>query len=274
MNEQLADYFASSSINAWDLAIGVIALVLGWLGARTAGRAVAAGLGRLQGISEASIALAARVTKYLILIVAAGVALSFIGGSTEPLLAVVIVVSVIAVLALRGIADNFSAGVVLQTRRPLRVGDEVRLAGETGVVAEMNARAVIIHTFDGRAVHVPNADVLREPLANHSVLSARRSELEVRVVKSGDDTQLVDLIVSAVLRAEGVRAEPSPTCLIVSESITRVICLLRFWHDPRGSSSARSAAVRSIYSALRDANMTATVTSSLPEPPLTPPDMA
>ena len=63
---------------------------------------------------------------------------------------VAIVFGVILALALRGIADNFAAGIVLQTRRPIHIGDEVESLGYVGNVLEMDGRAVVIETFDGR----------------------------------------------------------------------------------------------------------------------------
>ncbi|HYJ24876.1 MAG TPA: mechanosensitive ion channel domain-containing protein [Acidimicrobiia bacterium] len=98
----------------------------------------------------------------------------------QPLLTAVIVIGVILALALRGIAENFAAGIVLQTRRPIEVGDEVDSLDYVGDVIEMNGRAVIIETFDGRRVHLPNSEVLSNPLVKHTDRGARRSDVEVR----------------------------------------------------------------------------------------------
>ena len=99
----------------------------------------------------------------------------------QPLITVAIVFGVILALALRGIADNFASGIVLQTRRPIHIGDEVESLGYVGNVLDMDSRAVVIETFDGRTVHLPNSEVLGDPLINHSTKGARRSEVEVRV---------------------------------------------------------------------------------------------
>ena len=83
----------------------------------------------------------------------------------------------VLVLALRGIADNFAASVVLQARHPIALGDEIESGDFVGVVTELNGRSVVIRTVDGRTVHVPNGEILQERLVNNSTHGARRSEI-------------------------------------------------------------------------------------------------
>ena len=52
----------------------------------------------------------------------------------------------------------------------------------------------MIETFDGRMVHLPNSKVLDEPLANHTLVGARRAEVEVRVEHTGPVADLLDAL--------------------------------------------------------------------------------
>jgi len=65
------------------------------------------------------------MAKYFVLVLGIGIAISILGAPIQPVLAAAIIVAVVIVLALRGVADNFAAGVVLQSRKPIRVGDFV-----------------------------------------------------------------------------------------------------------------------------------------------------
>ena len=172
---------SASTVSGWDIALAAIVLVVFWVFARLAGRAVRTLVGRLEGVSDDLRSLAVRVARYFFLLLGVGVALSILGAPIEPLLTAAVIVAVVAVLAVRGIADNFAAGVVIQTRRPIHVGDEVESLGFVGTVEELSSRAVVIRTEDGRTVHLPNSKVLDSPIVNRSTAGHRRSEVEVRV---------------------------------------------------------------------------------------------
>jgi small conductance mechanosensitive channel len=174
------DDITNSTVSALDVVLAVIVLVVSWVLARIANRAVLRVTGRLGGISDDLGSLAARVTRYFFLLLGIGVALSILGAAIQPLLTAAVIVAVVAALAVRGVADNFAAGVVIQTRQPFHLCDEIDALGFVGVVRELNGRSVVIETYDGRAVHLPNAKVLDSPIVNHTTVGARRSEVEVR----------------------------------------------------------------------------------------------
>jgi small conductance mechanosensitive channel len=57
--------------------------------------------------------------------------------------------------AFQNILQNFLAGVLLLWAEPFRVGDEIKLDNYEGTVEEIQARATIIETYDGRRVVIP-----------------------------------------------------------------------------------------------------------------------
>ncbi len=78
----------------------------------------------------------------------------------------------------QNILQNFLAGLLLLWAEPFRGGDEIKLDNYEGSVEEIQARATIIETYDGRRVVIPNAD-----LFTHSVTvntGARCSSLGIR----------------------------------------------------------------------------------------------
>ena len=156
-------------------------------------------------------ALAVRLSGYFVIFIGVGVALAFLGAEIQPLLAAAIIGGVVVVLALRGIADNFAAGIVLQTRHPIRVDDEIESGSHSGVVTELNGWAVVIRTFDGRTVHLPNAELLDSPMVNRTVYGARRSDVEVRV-ESDDPEAARRTILDTVATVPGVLGDPPRWC--------------------------------------------------------------
>ncbi len=249
--------------------LALVVAIVGWILSRVTRKAVGRLLTRLQGISNDLRDVAARVAGYVVLFIGFGIALSILGVPIQPLLVAAIVVAVILALALRGIADNFAAGIVLQTRRPIEVGDEVDSLGFVGDVVEMNGRAVVIETFDGRQAHLPNSEVLSNPLLNHSTKHARRSEVEVRV-RSRDAEGIGQRLIATVADVPGVLDAPQPACYLTAVDPVRVTALVHFWHDPADGLTVRSDVIRALAGAGQSRTEMATIVTPQPPVPLTP----
>ena len=103
----------------------------------------------------------------------------------QPVLTAVILLSVVATLALHGIADNFAAGVIIQTRRPIQIGDDIDVLDHSGIVHEINGR-VRHHGGVGRQAdtHPQQHASSANPLVNHTSHGLRRSEVEVGLLRS------------------------------------------------------------------------------------------
>ena len=167
-------------------------------------------LGRVNGITEDHRQLAARVTFYFLLLIGVGVALTFVGAEIQPILTAAILIGVVAVLALRGVAENFAAGIILQTRRPIQLGDDIDVLDYSGIVREINSRAVVLEAWDRRRIHIPNRTVLDNPLVNHTEHDTRRSEVEVRLAVSDALDEAVSAVVETVANVPGVIADQPP----------------------------------------------------------------
>lgn len=273
----LADIF-SGGVTGWQVVFAIISVVAGWLVARFARRGVRKLAARTPGISESVAQLAATVTQYAIFLVGIGVGLAFLGANIQPLLAMTAVGVVVLVLVLRGVADNFAAGVLLQSRQPIRVGESITVdaAGEplSGVVHELNGRSVVIVTADGRTVHVPNAAILSDALINESRHGARRSDVVVRARSSPELSlpALIELVDAATRSVDGVHAREHPIIDVLSVSPTRNVVEVRFWHHPLHAREVRSSVVRRISEELASASAVYTVTSRTTAPSLPPPE--
>ena len=167
-------------------------------------RGVRTVLGRVNGISEDQRQLTARVTFYFLLLIGVGVALTFVGAEIQPILTAAILIGVVAVLALRGVAENFAAGIILQTRRPIQLGDDIDVLEHSGIVREINSRAVVLEAWDRRRIHIPNHTVLNNPLVNHTERDTRRSEVEVRLAVSESFDEAVAAVIETVANVPGV----------------------------------------------------------------------
>ena len=246
----VANFVSGSTVSTSDVVISIVVMVIAWLLSRLAGRGVVSVLSRVEGISIDLRELFARLTRYFVLLIGFGVSLTFLGAPIQPLLSAAIIVAVVAALALRGVAENFAAGVVIQTRRPMQLGDRIEALSYRGVVREMNGRSVVIETDDGRTVHLPNAKVLDSPLVNSSTHAARRTEIHVHSAGVDDVDGTIARLLAVAAQGEGVLADPAPMAVVTSIDHENIMMLVRIWHEPEPDSEAAAvtSVIRLIYS--------------------------
>lgn len=67
--------------------------------------------------------------------------------------------------AFQNILQNFLAGILLLLHEPFRLGDLISVTGIEGNVDDIQARATVITTKEGRKVVIPNAVLFTNPVA-------------------------------------------------------------------------------------------------------------
>lgn len=226
---------------------------------------------RVQGVADDLALQASRVVRYFVILVGAGVVLAILGAPVQPLLAAMLLVVGAAFLMLRGIADNFGAALVIQTRHPVRLGDLVESGGHQGHVADLNSRSVVLAALDGRTVHIPNRRFMDEPLVNHSTRGAVRSEIQVRVAHPEPGPGTGEALVATAAGVHGVLPSPAPHVLLVAVDAGRVTYALRFWHHPDAGPQVASHVTAALHEDLVAAGRPAALAWPPPDAPLTAP---
>jgi len=113
---------------------------------------------------------------------------------------------------LQKIAANYISGVILLLEGQATVGDYVELDnGEAGTIVKTTARAMILETFDGRWIVVPNEDFITTRVINYSDQgSANRIEVDFSVSYDTDINLIPDIVAAAVAKHPDVLDEPEP----------------------------------------------------------------
>jgi len=111
--------------------------------------------------------LFARLVHTSITLVGFLIALSIIAPSFQAAdLVKVLGIGTIAVgFAFQNILQNFLAGILLLLQEPFRLGDLISVTGIEGNVSDIQARATIVTTKEGRDVVIPNATIFTNPVA-------------------------------------------------------------------------------------------------------------
>ena len=103
------------------------------------------------------------------------------------LLASTAILGVIIGLASQQTLGNFIAGLLIATTQPVRIGDRVSYADESGVVEEIGLTYTFIRTIDRRRLVVPNSKLASDTIVNASIRSRETfAEVSVPVPLSAD----------------------------------------------------------------------------------------
>jgi len=158
---------------------------------------------------------------------------------------------------LQKIASNFISGVILLLEGQATVGDYVELdGGEQGKIVKMMARAIILETFDGRWIVVPNEDFIVTRVVNYSDSgSANRYEAPFSVTYETDINRVPDIVEAAVAKHPGVLDLPyPPDCELRGFGESGVDFACEFWVNglDDGDNKFTSDVLFIIWNALKD----------------------
>jgi small-conductance mechanosensitive channel len=124
------------------------------------------------------------------------------------------VVAVVLGFAAQRTIGNFIAGVLIAFSQPLRLGDEIEVAGGRGVVEEIALTCTWVRLPDGDRLVIPNERLVSETLRNSTIRSpTRMAEVSVRV---GLDCDLRELVAALGREADAAYlADLGPDATIV-----------------------------------------------------------
>lgn len=161
--------------------------------------------------------------------------------------------------AFQDIAANFMSGILITLRRPLRVGDVVKVKDYMGKVQTVNLRDTVLMTFQGQMVIIPNKEVLQNPIENFSLLGKRRMDLTVGVSYGEDLQKVKDLTLKAVSSIPGLSPENPVTFFYEEFADSSINFSIRIWvatPEQPDYLRVRSEAIQNIKQAYDEAGIT------------------
>lgn len=215
----------------WLITAIVAASVMFWLGSWS-NRQSSTYIEAQTEMRPATRQLAAKSAEIAIFGVAFLVLMNFLGISLTSLAVLGGAVGVGLGFGLQKIAANFISGVILLLEGQATVGDFVELDnGEAGTIVKTTARAMILETFDGRWIVVPNEDFITTRVVNYSDQgSANRYEAPFSVSYDTDINKVPTLIEEAVSKLDFVLLEPeAPDCELRAFGDSGVEFAVEFW---------------------------------------------
>lgn len=135
--------------------------------------------------------------RWIVLILAGVACLGIFGIQTASFAAVIGAAGLAIGLAFQGTLSNLAAGAMLLIYRPFKVGDQVVVAGQAGIVDGLELFTTKLDTPDNRRVILPNAAVFGSVIENRTYHPERRLQLDIPVVYAAPTERVRQALLSA-----------------------------------------------------------------------------
>lgn len=212
------------------LVVAIIIFLLALYVARLGYRLVNSALEKRQVDNEVKLLLA-RVAQISIIILGTIWALATVDFDVTGFVAGLGIAGFTIGFALKDIAENFVAGILLLVQQPFDIGDAVEAGGYSGTVTNIEIRSTTIRTWDGLLVIIPNAQVYGNPITNYSKVEQRRINIDVGVAYDTDLQKAHDIMLDVVHDLPGIKTEPEPFVVFKEFGDSSINATLYFWID-------------------------------------------
>ena len=167
---------------------------------------------------------------YLLTIIITAEAL---GINTSSLTAIMSVLTLGVTLAAEDILGNVAGGLVILSSHPFNIGDEIEVAGTSGVVREITLNHTKIEAVNGQVIMQPNKELSSSRIVNYTAMGRRRV---VRTVTASYDapTEVVKAAcLEAVAATPNVLTEPAPSVYLTDYGSSAIEYSVRCWAETK-----------------------------------------
>jgi potassium efflux system protein len=240
-----------------DLALAVVMLVFAfWVGGWS--RQVSYNLA-LTRIRDLGIRRSLSVfVQYVVTVLGVVLALKIIGLDLTAITVFAASLGVGIGFGMQNVVNNFISGVLLLAERPLRVGDFVTIAGNSGEVTRIGIRSLTVRTSDQKDIIIPNSAVISETFVNWTRTDdTLREVLHLRISDRHDPERTAAWIADVTRNTEGVLPVPAPKASVWEFTDAGVTIRLEYAIRMQGSTAsvdARANLLRRLREALATAN--------------------
>jgi potassium efflux system protein len=206
---------------------------------------------------------------YLGFVLAAALALGYLGLSFEKLAIVAGALSVGIGFGLQSIVSNFVSGLILLWERAIRVGDWVVIGEEQGYVKRINVRSTEIETFDRATMIVPNSNLVTGVVKNW-VRSDKvgRIRIPISVNLEAQPEHVRDVLIEVAKGQDLVVKIPAPNVMFMAMTDNSLkFELVCFVSDVEKSARVKSDLHFAIYARFKETGIGISPPAAPPVPP-------
>ena len=127
------------------------------------------------------------------------------------------------------IVSNLLSGLFLVIERPIRIGDQVDVAGIQGYVEDITVFSTRIRTYDGKCIRIPNEKVFTSKVTNLVAYPIRRVDVTVNISYSDDIEHAIQTILRLAEKNPLILKYPEPRVYVDTLADSGVNLAVRLW---------------------------------------------
>ena len=203
-----------------------------------------------------------KITRDLVLLVAYSVAFLVVlrvrgGVNLVGLITTSAVLTAVVGLAAQNFLGNIFSSLTIQIEQPFRIGDWIEYNSSVGRVVSIGWQTTHIKTFEDELVIIPNLDVAKAVVKNHSRPTIRHAmKIEVGVEYGAAPGRVRDALLAVCRQEPRVLADPPPQVRVTNYGDFAITYQTRFFYNDFGISPVlRADMMNSLWYALRRAGI-------------------
>lgn len=180
-------------------------------------------------ISKDHLDIILKVVSYSIILIALFFLLPALNVQPSSILVAGGVVGFVIGFASQSIVGNLISGLFLMIERPIKVGNQVDINGNSGTVEDISLISTIIRTYEGLFVRIPNQSVFTNNITNYVANVARRFEYVVGIRYSDDADKAITIIKDLILKHPFTLKNPAASVFVDTLGDNAVNIIVRIW---------------------------------------------
>ena len=164
------------------------------------------------------------------------------------------VVGLVIGFAAQRTLGNFVAGILIAFTQPLRLGDEVEVAGATGTVEEIALTYTAIRTASGERYFVPNEKLASDTIRNATIArSEHLAEVRIPVPLSSDLDRVLALLEEEARAAVHSESEKEAAATVTDFDAASAVAVVTVhaWAKPGRAAPVQAALRQAAHRRLR-----------------------
>jgi small conductance mechanosensitive channel len=155
------------------------------------------------------------------------------------------VIALVLGLAAQSTLSNFVAGILIAFAQPLRLGDNVAVAGASGTVVSIGLTYTVIRAGDGARYYVPNAKLASDTIRNATIAGAEHLvAVRVAVPLTADLDRVITLLLEEARALSENMTEKEPTVHVSQLDSSGAVVTVEAWARNAGAAADLSSALR------------------------------
>jgi small conductance mechanosensitive channel len=227
----------------------LIFLIVAWIVSAYIVRAMVRGLTRAK--VEVTIAkFLSNVVRWGLLVLVVIACLGIFGVPATSFVTVLGTVGLAVGLGVQGALSHLAAGIMLMIFRPFRVGDSVVVAGQAGVVDEIELFSTRLDTGDNRRVIIPNGQIYGSIIVNVTHHEHRKVDIPIGVSYNADIETTRQVLTNAAGSVKNLAPGRPVSVALVEFGPSSVNWMVSVWASNAHLGNVKQEAMQRIKEAL------------------------